>query len=179
MTIETPEELRKRMSDESEGNGKAAKPDFTRPYHTFDFDQTIRGHHYKGTFTAKVPSIGQQIEIGRMKTIYLPQGAAADMNAAALVEAICYLEVCLEKDKRPEWWAPMDFLDSVIVMRVYAEVIAHANNFLGVSKKSGSTAETDEGHEEARGEDAPAESSVDEDVQPARKRREVVISERE
>ncbi len=177
MTLEGPEELRKRMADESKGAQKPGEIDYTRPYHSFEFDRTVRGQQYKGTFTSKVPSLGDMIEIGRMKTAYLPQGSAADASAAVLVEAICYLEVVLEKD-RPEWWSPLDFLDSAIVMMVYAEVVAYANKFLGRDTESGDTAGTDEEQGEPGGTGSPDESSVDEDVQPAPQRREVVISPR-
>ena len=173
MTLESPEDLRKRMAKESQP--EEAEKDFSKPYHSFDFDRTVRGQQFKGTFISKVPSIGDQIEIGRLKSVYLPHGATADQNAAALVEAVCYLEVTLDA-KRPEWWKPMEFLDSAIVMMVYAEVVAYANKFLGVNKGSGTTSKTDEGSGESGGEAALDKSGVVEDVQTPPERREVVIT---
>lgn len=98
-----------------------------------------RGHRYLGAFHYRVPTLGDLVEIGKMKTFYLPQGAAADDTARLLIEEICYLEVTLQKP-RPSWWEPFKMFDPLPVHRLYAEAMSYERRFLGRAQVDGSGA---------------------------------------
>ena len=99
MTIQDPSELRERLE------GKTTEAEGLPPTTVIDVKGT-HGRRYVGRFTYKVPTLGDQIAIGQLKSIYLPQGAVADQNATFIVEQISYLEVTLAKEGRPAWYKP-------------------------------------------------------------------------
>lgn len=104
----------------------------------FEIDCTdTRGNRYRGRFHYRVPTLGQTIEIGRMKAAYLPNGAATDRTAALLVEQICYLHITLQKPT-PAWWKPFELYDALPVSTLYAEAISYEARFLGVGSNDGS-----------------------------------------
>jgi hypothetical protein len=148
------------------------------PVKAIDVDYTdANNKNYRGKFVFRVPAIGDQIEIARMKAIYLPTGAAADPNGVMLVEMICYLEVTLQKP-RPEWWSPHKFYDQGILSEVYGRCLDYEAKFLGrrpaeASDRQGTTGgEENDGTTHDTGEGAVAGS-----VQPSRKRREVLTGD--
>jgi len=132
--------------------------EFKSPTTIIEVDTVIRGRRYQANFVFNVPSIGEQITIGQMKSVYLPNGATADANAQMIVEQICYLEVCL-KDPKPEWWKPLEFMEGDLLAEVYSKGVAYANNFLGRDAVPGSATDED-GREDGRGDDATPESDV-------------------
>lgn len=153
MGLPTPEELRASLQHEAESEKEELPPITHIELDCVD----SRGHRYRGTFIFKVPTIGDQIEIGQMKARYLPQGSAADANAALLNEMVCFLEVTLQKP-RPEWWKPFELYDSLPVTRVYAEALKYERRFLGRGQVDGSNEGVSSGDTE-NGE-SPAEEAA-------------------
>lgn len=141
---------------------------------TIPIDEVVNGQRFTGTFTFKVPNLGEQILIGQMKSKYLPNGAVADANAAALVEWICYLEVTLQ-DPKPTWWKPMEFSASDIVAKLYSEAVAYANRFLGRDKDRGS-AQGDDGVQDGGWNDPDTQGDVESAVQSADQRSKVTLA---
>lgn len=134
-----------------------------------------RGKKYVGEFTFKVPTLGDQVQIGRLKTVYLPSGSPADTNAALIVEAICYLEVTLQGDK-PSWWKPFEMYDITPVSALYQEALSYERRFLGGDQDGAGNAEEPSSEGESVGTGKPA---VGRKVQPSSKRREVLVGESE
>lgn len=167
--LKSPSELREEM--EVRDREQTTLSNIT----TIEIDETVNGQRFKGAFTYKVPTLGDQILIGRMKSQYLPNGAAADPNAQALVEWLCYLEVTLQKPL-PAWWKPMEFTASDVVAKLYSEVVAYANSFLGRGKDRGE-AEGDDGLQDDGGDDPDAQGDVESEIQSPHQRSKVVIAD--
>jgi len=135
------------------------------------------GDRTKGLFAYTVPTIGSQIEVGKLKALYLPDGASADVNAAMVVDMICYLTVCIEFTDafpRPKWWAPLKARDASPYTALYGRCLAYEARFHGAGEDHG----RDE--VELRGEDRPsgdAEVRVGSSVQPAPKRSETLAGD--
>lgn len=148
------------------------------PLHRFSIDmEDSRGKRYKGDFVFKVPNIGDQVSIASMKSMYLPNGAAADPNGAFLAEMICTLEVCLQE--KPKWWKPHLFYDADVISEVYRRCTAFERKFLGRDANVGeSTEESPSEAEDREGDDPVHQGAVDGDVQPAGQRREVLTPNR-
>ena len=144
------------------------------PITTIEIDETMNGVRYQGTFTYKVPTIGDSIMIGQMKNKYLPDGSKADQQSALLVEQICYLEITLQ-NPRPAWWAPLDFVEGDILAKLYSEALAYANRFLGRDKVNGSTVSVDESSGSG-GDDLGDEGDLEQDVPGANERPKTIIS---
>lgn len=148
-------EIKRQAEEESE---EAADS----PTTVIEVNTVVRGTSYRGTFVFRVPSIKDQITIGQMKALYLPNGATADPASATLVEQICYLEVCLGPD-RPNWWKPMEFKEGDLLALVYQRGIAYANKFLGRDKGDAEDSGSD-GIEDSGGNPPDDESNVVEEV---------------
>jgi len=175
MPIATPDEMRRRLSgsqlDEDE------EYEDLSPMTTLSIDiKDTRGKRYNASFVYKVPSIGEQIEIGRLKSAYLPQGAVADRNAQLLVEQICYLEVTIQKNDLPAWWKPFELYDAAPVTALYAEAIKYERRFLGVDSEVRVAPQKDQvGSEVDEGSDDSTANAVGSAVPRATKRRETLI----
>jgi len=135
------------------------------------------GKRWRGDFVYKVPNIGEQIKIGRLKANYLAANATADLNAMGLVEVICYLQITLTE--KPKWWKPFELYDFSPVMAVYREVTAHEAKFLGRSAGDEGVGDVDQEPEEI-GRSAVAngngEDYVGGEVQATAQRRKVTVS---
>jgi hypothetical protein len=135
------------MEDEhlfpDDGQGNAAPDDEEEsllpadelpPITTVSIDlKDSRGIHYQGAFVFKVPTMRDEIEIGRRKSLLLPISVVNDVNAIMLAEMIAYLDVTIQKGEKgerlPKWWAPLDFYDAAPIAALYAEVTAYARRF--------------------------------------------------
>jgi hypothetical protein len=170
MPLQDPRKLLDEMKGEAESETKQPIPLITR----FDIDTELGGIQYKGTFTYKVPNLGEQILIGKLKNSYLPDGSSADGHSALLVEQICYLQVTLQ-DPTPSWWKPMEFHAADIVSILYAKGLAYANTFLGRGDDSGESSSVDE-KQESGGQHTLDESDVGEEVSSADERPKTVIA---
>ncbi len=171
----TPDELKKQIEGEDDEPEEELPP---LAMLTIDVKGS-RGRRYAHSFKYKVPTLGEQVMIGRMKAEYLPKGGDADSNAALLIEQICYLEVTLQKEGVPAWWKPFELYDAAPVGALYGEAVKYERRFHG----SAADAEPDQADASARPEDtngAVSEDSagVGRKVQPAAKRRKVVVSNR-
>lgn len=145
---------------------------------TFSIDITsARGKQYAGTFRYRVPTLGQQIEIGRLKTAYLPQGAAADVNAASLVEIISYLSVCIHFDdthKKPSWWNPLQTHDHEPYTELFGRCLDYEARFLGKRPERRADQGESEGVRKLPRDDSPV---VGDEVQPPAKRSETLAGD--
>lgn len=128
----------------------------------FHLDQEFQGKRRHGRFLYKVPNIGDQTRIAALKTMYLPQGAAADANGGALVEMICYLHVTLQT--KPDWWKPTEWYDVTLLTEVYTRCRDHEARFLGDTARPRSNDESDSESEDRSGEDSEDEGSLDGDL---------------
>lgn len=143
-----------------------------------DLDVTdSRGTRYRGSFLYTVPTLGDQIEIGKLKTHYLPQGSAADPEAALLVEVIAYLTVCLtfnELHKKPSWWKPLQARTPDPYSKLYGRCLEYEARFHG----RGQDHRADEGDDAGPGEPEPdSELRVGGEVRPPAKRRETLAGD--
>ena len=154
------------------------EPDMVAPTYQFHISVTDRrGKVWEGNFEGKVPTVGDQIRIGQMKAVYLPNGSPADPNALTLAEMISYTHVCLTV--KPKWWAPHEFFDELPLFEVYGRCRSFEDRFLGKSKAQGGDASGSpgEGQDEESAEDS-AGGDLDGDVQRPAKRREVLTPHR-
>lgn len=168
-----PERLRQEMSKRDQAPKKEDDDGDVPAVKRIDIDVTdSRGKHYAGSVVYRVPAIGQQIEIGRMKAAMMPAGAPTDGDMAGMLcEMLCYLAVTLDKNSLPPWWKPHRFYDSTVVSFVYAQARAHHARFLGVADERGVDDE-----EAALGSGGDDLDAVERDVQPAAERRETLVS---
>lgn len=166
--LKDPSSLKQEMSGKS-----AEDEDQLSPTTTIEVDKEVNGRHYRGTFIFKVPTLGDMIMIGKMKTAYLPQGAAADPTAATLVEQVCYLEVCLQ-DPRPSWWKPLEFREADVLTHLYLEAAAYANKFLGRDANGRTTDQSHAATDDAS-DGADSEGNVEPSLQPSEQRSPVVV----
>jgi hypothetical protein len=163
------------------GDEEAEATEELSPLKKFHVDVTDpRGKRYVGDFLYKVPSLGDQIMVGRLKAEYLPQGGVSDPNATALVEQICYLEVCLqfsESMPKPEWWEPFNLYHALPVSTLYAEVTRYEAKFHGADL--GSEEDPKASGEEANGGGpaAPGPTHVGRKIRPTTERREVISAD--
>lgn len=138
-----------------------------------------RGRRYKHTFTYTVPTLGQQIDIGKLKSLYLPQGASADSNAALLVEQICYLTITIDQKTVPDWWVPMEMHDATPIGALYKEALDYERKFHGGSRSAddgGAGSGVDGEAEDEGGSSAPPDGGVGDGAQPPAKRRKTLSS---
>lgn len=177
------------MSDEMDPSfvaaaGRKAKkkeeqePEMVAPTYQFHVSVTDRrGKTWEGLFEGKVPTVGDQIRIGQMKAVYLPNGSASDPNALLLAEMISYTHVCLTA--KPKWWAPHEFYDEAPLIEVYGRCRAFEDRFLGRTQDQGRDAHgsSDEGSDEGAAE-ARDLGDLDGDIQRSSKRREVLTPHR-
>lgn len=96
-----------------------------------------RGIHYQGAFIFKVPTLRDEIEIARQKSLLLPVSVVNDVNGVMLAEMIAYLSVTIQKgdkgERLPKWWKPLEFYDVTPVVMLYAEATAYGKRFRGES----------------------------------------------
>jgi len=137
----------------------------------------IRGKRYQGDFVYKVPTLADQISIGRLKNTYLPQGGAADANASILVEQISYLAVTIQ-DPKPEWWEPFGSYDATPLSALYKEALSYEQRFHGelANRGSAQSGVADAGPENNPRNDADGEAHVGRKVQPSAERRETIVA---
>jgi hypothetical protein len=133
-----------------------------------------RDKRYQGEFVFHVPTIGDQIRIGRLKSEYLPSGGVADPNAALLVEQCCYLAVTIKK--APDWWDPFAMYDAVPISALYAEGTAYEATFHGASPEQGAHPGAAEGEEDTGGSNDTGEANVGRKVRRPAQRRETLLA---
>lgn len=175
MTLKDPDQLIKELNPEDEDTGDDISPVLS---FTVDVKDDF-GQRWKGDFVYKVPTLGEQIQIGRLKAEYLPNGAAADPNALGLVEIVCYLSVTLRK--KPDWWKPFELYDSTPLMAVWKEVMAHEAKFLRSRAAARPVDQVAEQREEAntREHRDDGDDGVGRKVQPPTERRATTLSNTE
>jgi len=168
-------------SRKAKGKGKdedEREPGELPPVDTFHIDVVDgRGKHFVGKFTYKVPQMGDQIEIGAVKSGYLPAGCMADPQALFIAEMIAYTYVCITD--APDWWKPHLFYDAKPLEAVYARCRKYEDRFHGRDADGGSD-RVGSGREGAE-DDLAAEDGGDGDVggelrAPA-KRREILAGD--
>ena len=170
----SPDELRKQWN--AAENDKEAED--LPPLTTLSIDvEGSRGKRYQGSFVFKVPTIGEQIEIGRLKAAYLPQGSAADPNAALLVEQCCFLEVTLQKKGLPAWFRPFELYDAAPISALYAEAIKYERRFHRADKKPTADFSDNSGAPNSSGDAPESVLGMGADLSAASKRSKVLISE--
>lgn len=126
-----PNELQKQLATDSRKQ-LGEEPKSLGPVTTLHIDVVgSRGRRYMGDFVFKVPTLLQQIEVGRLKTAYLPAGAATDPNAYALCEQLCYLQITIDQKSVPSWWKPAEMFDATPVSALYREAISYELRFHG------------------------------------------------
>jgi hypothetical protein len=168
MTLPDPAVLKQQMTASEIPDAPPLSPVY--PFH-LDV-KGDRGVSWVGDFVYQVPTIGDEILIGRMKNQYLPQGGLADSHSALLVEAISYLEVTLKE--RPKWWEPLKMRDSSPLFAVYSEVRSYERRFRGHAETA---AERTEPVAQQETGSAPVGSDrLGGEVESASKRSEVIVS---
>ena len=178
MSLPDPEEALAKARDAVKPE-EDAKPKKRLPAtKIFEIDVTSEwGERTKGRFRYTVPNIGAQIEVGQLKATYLPSGAAADVNAAMVVDMVCYLAVCITFDDafpRPDWWNPMKAYDATPYTELYGRCLAYEARFHSRSSDDAGDEGQLRGEAEPRG-DAPVR--VGEAVQPPPQRRETLAGD--
>jgi len=171
-----PEKLREQIEESFKPSDEKEEAEDLPPITKIHIDvQGWRGRRYEGDFVFKVPTLGDQIAIGRMKAAYLPTGSPTDPNAMVLTEQICYLEVTLQKP-RPDWWKPFQLYDGVPVSALYAEAVAYERRFHGEAPKAPAVPEGDSKSDDAAGDGAGDQAPVGRKVPPSAERRTVIAA---
>lgn len=133
-----------------------------------------RGKHYTGNFYYAVPTLGDQIKMGQIKTGYLGQGGTPDVNATSIVEVLTYLTVCIhfdDKNKKPAWWNPLAMYDLTPYMALYTRCLEYEAKFHGEASVGGDDREADRTATESARERSV---SVGRKVSPPAERRETL-----
>jgi hypothetical protein len=169
-----PDKLREQIAKQSE---QEEESEDLPPITTLHIDvKGTRGKRYVGDFTFKVPTLGDQVEMARIKTTYLPQGGAADVNGALLVEQIAYLTITIQKPT-PAWYKPFALYDATPISALYMEAIGYERRFHGADVKPGEAPEADsEGSEDAGGSSVEDPNPVGRKVSPPAKRSETLVA---
>ncbi len=131
-----------------------------------------RGKRFVGEFTYTVPTLGDQLLIGRKKALLFPAGILPGDSSGMISEMTAYLEVTLAKEGRPSWYKPTRFYGAAVLSEIYAHARAYEARFLGV----GGDDDAVDAKETAEGSDAAGEGDVERDVQPPAERRETLVS---
>lgn len=175
MKLQDPEDLL------AKHRGQAAPEEEEQllPTTTISIDEKDnQGRRYAGSFLFTVPTFGQQIEIGRMKAQYLPEGARADVNAATLVDLLCYLTVCIDftgAHKKPTWWNPLSARVAAPYLVLYGRCLDYEARFHGrIPQHRGDDGELSS--EDGSHGDDPIR--VGDEVQPPAKRPETLAGKR-
>lgn len=144
--------------------------------YSFTVDVTDpRGKRWYGHFVAKAPTLGEMVDIGRLKASYLPEGAVDDPSAAMINEMICRLAYCLVE--KPTWWNPVQFTDVAPLSAVYEEVTAFHRRFRGEKDpKQNRSASEDQ---DRSGDTVAGQADLGRKVRPAAERSETIVSNRE
>jgi hypothetical protein len=135
------------------------------------------GNKYEGRFFFTVPTNGKQIEIGKMKSLYLPGGAPADINAATIVDVVCYLTSTITFDKqrpKPSWWEPLEAYSMEPYTALYGRCLDYEARFHGRGEDRGGDADG------VPGEDGPSGADtvrVGSEVPPPPKRSETLTGD--
>lgn len=149
------------------------------PTTTIDIDVSSPDgrRHYKGSFSYKVPTLGDRADIAVLKSRYLQQLSNVGTEGDVVAEMLAYLSITLDAASAPEWWKTskegIDLYDYAPVLALYGGCREYEAKFLGGDEGDGSAAGSD-----AEGSEDDADRGVDEDVQPAPQRRETIASVR-
>jgi hypothetical protein len=171
--MQDPEKVLRKMKAPTEEAEEAL--DEISPVTTLSIDVTdTRGRRYRGDFVFKVPTLGEQIQIGRLKNEFLPNGAASDPNSLALNEQICFLQVTIQK--KPDWWKPFQFYDATPVSALYGEALKYERTFHSGHAGDRSTAPDTEGAEVADADGTADQADVGRKVPAPPKRRETLVA---
>jgi hypothetical protein len=144
-------------------------------YLKIDTESADGQRKYVGRFRYKVPSLGDRIDIGTLKTQLLQSMVVSTDDSVLIAQMIAYLSITIDRKSAPEWWqnskSGADLYDHAPVVALYQEALEYEMTFLGGSKN----AEADrEGSD--RGSDVAAPGDVEPDVQPPAQRRTVVAT---
>jgi hypothetical protein len=171
--MKAPDEVLREMDETPEA--EQDQDDLCSPVTTLRLNVVgSRGKRYQGDFVYHVPTIGDQVRIGRLKSEYLPNGGLADPNAALLVEQCCYLAVTIKK--APDWWEPFAMFDAAPISALYAEGTTYEGKFHGTDSQPQN--DSDPAGEPAgpSSDSGPGEAHMGRKVQPPAKRREVIAT---
>lgn len=143
--LKDPEELLAELNA-APGTGGAAKPAEKKkdlPAQEFITLDVVgrKGKRYTGRFLYTVPKIGAQLQIGALKSAYLPQGSAAAPDAGVIAEVLAYLTVTLtfnDANPKPSWWKPLDMYDFVPYQTLYGRCLDYEAKFHGEDTNGGS-----------------------------------------
>ncbi len=158
MTLPDP---RKALEQLRHGPGKAEEAAELPPTTALTLDVVgAHGRRFKGRWLFTVPTLGMKIDIGKLKTLYLPMGCAADPEAMGIVEVMAFLTVCCQPIDEvgkacpaPAWWDLISARDFTPYASLYGEAIEYDRRFRGEAQ--GPRRRDDEG--------APAEDGSDGD----------------
>ena len=137
MALPDPEIVKQQYKDsQSNGLKNTGTEDGERLTPVYAFDLDVEGEHGKrwtGSFVFRVPTVGQKIEIGHLKSTFLPngsvQGIGSETLAAGFAEMVAYLSITLTK--YPDWWKPLDMYDPNPLAEVFKEAIEYEHRFHG------------------------------------------------
>ncbi len=178
MTIPDPEKALAQLRQNAASDEAEQQDEQLDPVTTIELTvQGERGRRYQGRFHYHVPNLGEQIEIGRLKAVYLPQGSVSDPNAAVLVDALCYLQVCVtfnEQFPKPAWWTPMRMYDATPFLELWGRCLEYEARFHGRGEERREDAE---GSGDAEGSDGGGAVSVGRKVPPPTERRETLAGD--
>lgn len=121
----TPDELKEAAS---EPPAPPADPRGNVSY-TFAFKDEIGGKALEGSFTNKVPSVGETRMIGVLRA-QLANGVPYDQLDDFTKEVnlmVAHMTVSLRA--KPEWAKNLDLLDVSVIQALYGEVAAHETTF--------------------------------------------------
>lgn len=117
---------------------QGAEQDELPPQTVLEIDVTdTRKRRYQTKAIYRVPNLQDQIRIGQLKAVYLPNGTP-DPQVISLVDAVCYLTVTLsfnEQYPEPSWWKDrMQLYDVTPLFALYGRALDYERKFLGDSE---------------------------------------------
>ncbi len=137
-----------------------------------------RGRRYAGRFEYHVPTLGDQMQIARIKALMLPQGAIADPAGSALVDCLGYLQVTLrfsEQVPKPAWYQPEKAYSAEPYFTLYRRCLDYEAAFHGERPLNRGAAGSDRDRDGEPERDDRV--SVGRKVQPPAQRRETLAGD--
>lgn len=138
-----------------------------------------RGRRYQTKAIYRVPNLQDQIQIGQLKAVYLPNGSP-DPQVLSLVDAVCYLTVTLsfsEQYPEPSWWKDrMQLYDVTPLFALYGRALDYERKFLGDSEDDRASQGDGQVSADQGGHDRDGEAHVGRKVQAPPERSETLAA---
>lgn len=168
------------------GGEKEEESDRLSPVTWLTVDVTdTHGRRWEGRFRFNVPTMGDIVEIGKLKTALLGgQGDVVQVDTPAfiIVEMMAFCEITIDHEKAPSWWSEIDhgakLYDAAPLRALYEEGRAYETKFHGDDSSSGSDEDEASASEDGGRLPAHGPDDMESDLGAPAERREVIVAHR-